>query len=65
MSSEETVKLTRSRSQKRIAGVCAGLARYLNWDVTLIRILWIIAVFFAGTGFLAYLIAWMVIPLGD
>ncbi len=42
------VRLVRPRSQKKIAGVCAGIARYLNWDVTLVRVLWILLVFGAG-----------------
>ena len=59
------VRLVRPRSQKKIAGVCAGIARYLNWDVTLVRVLWILLVFGAGTGVIAYIIGWIAIPLGD
>lgn len=44
-----------------IAGVAGGLAEYFEVDVAVIRLLWIIA-FFMGGGFLAYLIAWFVIP---
>ncbi len=61
----EPVRLVRPRSQKKIAGVCAGIARYLNWDVTLVRVLWILLVFGAGTGVIAYIIGWIAIPLGD
>jgi phage shock protein C len=55
-------KLYLSDSNKKVAGVCGGLGEYFNVDATLLRVLWVILVLFAGTGFLAYLIAWMVIP---
>ena len=55
-------KLRRSRTNKKIAGVCGGLGDYLGLDPTLIRLLWLILVFFAGTGVLAYFIAWIVMP---
>jgi len=58
-------RLVRPRSEKKIAGVCAGIARYLNWDVTLVRVLWILLVFGAGTGVIAYIIGWIAIPVGD
>jgi len=61
----QPARLVRPRSEKKIAGVCAGIAQYLNWDVTLVRILWIILVFGAGTGLIAYVIAWIVIPAAD
>ena len=55
-------KLARSRSDKKIAGVCAGFAEYLDVDVTLVRILWLVFLFFAGWGAIGYLIAWLVMP---
>ncbi len=55
-------KLTRSRHDKKIAGVCGGLGEYLGVDPTLVRLIWLIAVIFGGTGLLAYLIAWIVMP---
>jgi phage shock protein C len=55
-------KLTRSRTDKKIAGVCGGFASYFNMDSTLIRIIWLMMVIFVGCGVLAYLIAWMVMP---
>ncbi len=54
--------LMRPRYGRRIAGVCAGIANYLEIDVTLIRILAAIAFFCYGTGFLAYIIAIIVMP---
>ena len=59
-------KLTRLREGKQIAGVCAGVARHLDLDVTLVRLVWILMVVFPpvlGTGILAYLICWAVIPM--
>jgi phage shock protein C len=54
--------LQRPRYGRRIAGVCAGIANYLDLDVTLVRILAAIAFFCYGTGFLAYIIAIIVMP---
>jgi len=55
-------KLRRSRSDKMIAGVCGGLAKYLEIDSTVIRLAFVLLLIFAGTGILAYLIAWLVMP---
>ncbi len=56
-------RLVRPMREKNIAGVCAGFARYLDVDVTLLRILWLcIAIFTGGLGFVAYLICWIVMP---
>lgn len=56
-------RLVRSSIDKKIGGVCAGLADYFDIDVTIIRICWVLAVFCAGTGFLLYLILWIALPL--
>ncbi len=48
-----------------IAGVCGGLAQHFNLDVTLVRIVWVLAVVFGGFGFLVYVILWLVLPEGD
>lgn len=55
-------RLSRPMHEKKIAGVCAGFARYLNVDVTLVRIIWLVVALAAGTGFLAYLVAWIAMP---
>jgi phage shock protein C len=47
---------------KSIAGVCAGFARYLNVDVTVVRIVWLSMAIFLGWGFIAYIIAWIIMP---
>jgi phage shock protein C len=55
-------KLIRSMDDKWIAGVCSAFARYLNVDLALVRILWLSAVIVFGTGILAYLICWLIVP---
>ncbi len=55
-------RLTRSTLNKKIAGVCGGLAEYFDLDPTLVRVLWLLLIFFGGTGLLAYLILWIVLP---
>ena len=56
-------KLYRSTENKIIAGVCGGLADYFGLDATLMRIIWILLVLMAGTGLLAYIIAWILMPI--
>ena len=55
-------KLYLSRSDRKIAGVCGGLAIYLDVAATLVRLVWVLTVLFVGWGVLGYLIAWLVIP---
>jgi len=56
-------RLMRSSRDKKLGGVCAGLADYFDLDPTLVRIVWLLLVLFAGTGLLVYLILWIVLPL--
>jgi len=55
-------KLQRSRTDKKIFGVCGGLAKYFDVDVTVIRILFLIALLCVGGGLIAYLICALVMP---
>lgn len=56
-------KLTRSRGDRMICGVCGGLGNYLGIDPTVVRILWIIiSICGVGSGVIAYLIASVIIP---
>lgn len=55
-------KLYKSSSDRKIAGVCGGLGEYLGVDPTVVRLVWVFAVLFAGVGLLAYVIAAVVIP---
>ena len=56
-------KLYRSGKDQMIGGVCGGLAAYFSMDATLIRVIAIATILFGGIGLLAYLIAWIIIPL--
>jgi phage shock protein C len=56
-------RLMRSSRDKKIGGVCAGLADYFDLDPTIVRIVWLLAIFFAGTGALVYLVLWIALPL--
>ncbi len=58
-----STRLERDPSTKMIAGVCAGLASYLQIDVALVRAFFVAAVFLGGFGVLAYLILLIVMPL--
>ena len=49
-------------ANKKIAGVCAGFARYLEVDTILVRIVWLSLALATGVGFIAYLIAWILMP---
>lgn len=55
-------RFVRSSSDRRIAGVCGGLGKYLNVDPTVVRILFLIALFFGCLGLWAYLIIWIAAP---
>ena len=54
-------KLYKSTTDRKIAGVCGGIAEYLEIDSTLIRLIWVISVFCAGGGLIADLIAALVL----
>ncbi len=55
-------KLYRSNTDKKVCGVCGGIAEYLEVDSTLIRLIFIALICIAGSGLLAYLIAALVMP---
>ena len=57
-------RLVRSTNDRKIAGVCAGLADYFEIDPIIVRVLWVLAFFCAATGLLAYIILWIVVPEG-
>jgi phage shock protein PspC (stress-responsive transcriptional regulator) len=59
----ETKKLYRSRSDRMIAGVCAGLGRYLGIDPTVVRLVFVVlALLGVGSGVLLYIIMMFIIP---
>lgn len=55
-------KLKKSSTDKMLAGVCGGLAEYLGWDATIVRILFVILAFTYGFAILAYFILAVVMP---
>ena len=55
-------KLYRSRNDKKLAGVCAGLAKNLNMDVTVIRLIMVLLTLFVGGGLIAYIVCALLIP---
>ncbi len=59
----ETKRLYRKSSNRVIGGVCSGLGDYFNVDTVIIRLAWALAVAIGGIGLLAYIIAWIIIPI--
>lgn len=55
-------RLYKSSTDKQVCGVCGGLAEYFDIDSTIIRLIWIFLILFAGTGFLAYIACAIVFP---
>ncbi|MEX2601732.1 MAG: PspC domain-containing protein [Balneolaceae bacterium] len=56
-------RLKKSRTNKMITGVCGGLAEYLGWDATLVRILYVVLILvFWGTPVLLYFILALIMP---
>ena len=58
----EEKKLYKSNANKKLCGVCGGIAEYFNVDPTLIRLLWAFCTLFVGAGIFAYIIAAIVMP---
>ena len=58
----QTTPLTRPVEDRMIAGVCAGFARYLNVDVTMLRIVLAVLTAIGGAGVPLYIAAWLLIP---
>ncbi len=54
-------RLYRNTKEKKIAGVCAGLGEYFDIDPVIVRLLFLMSIFWGG-GVIAYLIAWFVVP---
>ncbi len=55
-------RFCRVMAEKKIAGVCAGVARYFEVDVTMVRLVWVLLTLLHGFGVLAYLVAWIIMP---
>ncbi|MHB8088913.1 MAG: PspC domain-containing protein [Chloroflexi bacterium HGW-Chloroflexi-4] len=59
---EENRRLYRSRTDRRISGICGGLAAYFKIDPTLVRLLFVLGLLLVGGTFWAYIIMMIVIP---
>jgi phage shock protein C len=57
-------QLTRSKTDRVIAGVAGGVAERFGLDPTLVRIAWVISIFFGGFGVLLYVVLWIALPAG-
>ena len=55
-------RFVRSSLDKKIAGVCGGLARYFDIDATLVRVVFVLLALFSGGGLILYIILWLVMP---
>jgi phage shock protein C len=55
-------KLYRSKTNRKLAGVCGGLAQYFNVDATLIRVLFVLLAVLGGSGLVLYLAMWILVP---
>ena len=56
-------QLMRSGRDKKIAGVCAGVAHYFDMDPTIVRVIWGVLAFGYGAGVVAYIILWIIAPV--
>lgn len=55
-------KLCKSQTDRKICGVCGGIAEYFGIDSTIVRLIWAVFILCFGTGILAYFLAALVIP---
>jgi phage shock protein PspC (stress-responsive transcriptional regulator) len=58
-------RLVRSINDRKLAGVCAGLADYFDMDPTIVRVLWLLATLVPGPNIIAYVILWIAVPEGQ
>ncbi|MCL1917365.1 MAG: PspC domain-containing protein [Peptococcaceae bacterium] len=57
-----TKRLTKSTTDKKIDGVCGGVAHYFDVDPTIIRVAWVVFACLGGSGLIAYLVAAIIMP---
>ena len=62
MPNKQIKRLYRSKTNRVIGGVCGGMGEYFGIDPTIIRLIWVILALMGGTGIIAYIIAWIIIP---
>jgi phage shock protein C len=61
----DTRRLTRSRTDRMIAGVCGGFAAYSGIDVNIVRLVMVLLALLGGSGVVLYLVAWVIVPEED
>jgi len=59
-----TKRLVRSINDRKIAGVCAGVADYFDLDPTIVRVVWLLATLVPGPNIIAYIVMWIAVPEG-
>jgi phage shock protein C len=59
----QTKRLFRSRTDVMLGGVCGGLAKYLNVDPTIVRLVFVLLLFIGGSGFWIYFVLWLITPV--
>ena len=57
-------RLVRSTNNRKIAGVCAGIAEYFDFDPTIVRLIWLLATLVPGPNIIAYIAFWIAVPEG-
>ena len=62
---DEKKRIYKSRNNKMLCGVCAGIADYFNIDPTIVRVLWAVLALAGGSGILAYILCAIIMPEGD
>jgi phage shock protein C len=60
-----SARLTRSETDRVIAGVAGGVGQRFGFNSTFVRLAWLLSIFFGGFGILAYLILWIALPMGS
>jgi phage shock protein C len=60
-----TRRLTRSRTDRKIAGVCSGFAAYSGIDTNIVRLVMVLLALLGGSGVVLYLVAWVIVPVED
>ena len=55
-------RLYKSAIDKKLCGVCGGIAQYFEFDPTLVRLAWVLFTVFGGSGIIAYIVAALVMP---
>lgn len=59
---ESPKKIVRTQEGRMLAGVCSGFARHFEIDVNLVRVGWVLLTCLGGSGILAYIICWLILP---